>query len=99
THLEIVRVALVVEDVAPGERCLIEMPDERLVFEWQLAESVRIDLHDRRVVYPFEQVLAIGLCGLYRPVPGWSATRTSSRSEYRHSDGSPFHTSIVSAFR
>ena len=58
-HLEVVRVPLVVEDVAAGERRLIQMPDERLLFERQLAEAVRVQLHDGRIVDALEQVLAV----------------------------------------
>ena len=43
------------KDVAPGNRRLVEMPDERLLLERQLAKPVRIHLHDRRVVHPLEQ--------------------------------------------
>ena len=58
-HLEVVRVALVVVDVAAGQGRLIEMPDQHLLLERQLLEAVRIELHDRRVVHALEQVLAI----------------------------------------
>ena len=59
-HLEAVLVALVVVDVAPGDRRLVEMPDQRLFLERQRGESVGIQLHDRRFVDLFEQVLPIG---------------------------------------
>ena len=53
-------VLLVVVDVAPGDRGLVEMPDERLVLQRQVAEGVGVQLHDRRFVDPLEQVFAIG---------------------------------------
>ena len=57
-HLEIVRIALVIEDVTAGERRLIQVPDERFVLERQVAEAVRVDLNDRRVADALEQVLS-----------------------------------------
>ena len=58
-HLEGARVLLIEEDVTSGDRCLVEMPDQRLVLERQLVETVRIQLHDRRIVDAVEEVLAI----------------------------------------
>ena len=57
-HLEVVLVALVVIDVAPGDRRLVEVIDERLLAERQLVEAVGIELHDGGVVDPLEQILA-----------------------------------------
>ncbi len=51
---------LVDEDVAAGERGLVEVPDQRLLLERQRREPVRIELHDGRVVDALEQVLALG---------------------------------------
>ena len=55
-HLEVVRVALVVKNVASGKRRLVQVPDQDLVVERQLVEAVGIHLHDRRIVDAFEQV-------------------------------------------
>ena len=57
-HLERVPVALVVVDVAAGERGLIEMPGEDLLVERQRIEPIRVVLHDGRIVDLFEQVTA-----------------------------------------
>ena len=59
-HLEVVRVALVVEDVAAGDRRLVEVPDQRLLAQRQIAEAVGVDLHDGGFADPLEQVRAIG---------------------------------------
>ena len=53
---EVVAVALVVVDVAAGERRLIEVPDEHLLLERQRGEAVGIELHDGGIVHPLEQV-------------------------------------------
>jgi hypothetical protein len=58
-HLERVRVLLIEEDVAPGNRRLVEMPDQRLVLQRQLAEAVGIELHDRASSTQVEEVFAI----------------------------------------
>ena len=50
---------LIEEDVAAGDRRLVEVPDERLLLERQRREAVRVQLHDRRIVDALEQVLAI----------------------------------------
>ena len=57
-HLERVPVALVVVDVAAGERRLVEVPRQNLLVERQRVESVRVVLHDGGVVDLFEQVRA-----------------------------------------
>ena len=58
-HLQVVRVALVVVDVAAGERRLVQVPDEHLLIERQRVEAVRVQLHHRRLVHALEQVLAV----------------------------------------
>ena len=57
-HVQAVGVALVVVDVAAGQRRLVEMPDQDLLLERQRGESVGIELHDRGIVDPLEQILA-----------------------------------------
>ena len=42
-----------------GERCLIQVPDERLLLERQRVEAVGVDLHDRCIVNLLEEVSAI----------------------------------------
>jgi len=66
THLERVAMPLVVIDVAAGDCGLIQVPDERLLLQRQRLEAVRIDLHDRRVVHGFEEILSFrrGRCVL-----------------------------------
>ena len=59
-HLEVVRVALVVKDVAAGERRLVEVPDQQLLIERQVGKAVGVQLRDGRIVNPLEQVFAIG---------------------------------------
>jgi len=54
-----VRVALVVEDVAAGDGGLRQVPDQDPLAQREIAESVRVHLHHRRVVYAFEKILAI----------------------------------------
>jgi hypothetical protein len=58
-HLEVQRVLLIVEDVAAGERGLVEVPDEDLLVQRQVAESVRVDLDDGGLADLLEQVDAI----------------------------------------
>ena len=41
-HLERVAVLLVDEDVASGQRRLIQMPDEGLLAQWKCAEPVGV---------------------------------------------------------
>ena len=50
---------LVVEDVAPGERRLRQMPDQRLLPQRQRRELVGVELDDRRVVNLLEEVLPV----------------------------------------
>ena len=61
-HGQVVRVALVVIDIASGERRLVQVPDQNLLIEWQRREAVSIQLRHRRIVHSFEQVFAIGRC-------------------------------------
>ena len=77
-HLEAVLVSLIVVDVAPGERGLVEMPDERLFLERQRGESIGIQLHDRRVVDLFEQVSAD-----WQSAPRWSTQACRRRTAAR----------------
>ena len=57
------------EDVAPGQRRLVQVPDEHLLLLREAGKAVRIQLHHGRIVNAFEQVLAIGCRG-----PGRGAT-------------------------
>ena len=59
-HLEVMRVALVVEDVAPGYRGLGQMPDQRLLPHRQITKPVRVDLDHGGFADAFEQVLPSG---------------------------------------
>ena len=63
---------LIDEDVAAGQRRLVEMPDQRLLLERQRRKAVRIQLDDGGVVDAIEQVFAI--CG-WRRVPGAGCRR------------------------
>ena len=90
-HLEVVRVSLVVEDVAAGERCLIQMPDEHLLPKWKRLEAIGIQLDDGRVVDTLEQILTIpGRSGgghLAGAAPGAGApgpTGQAHRHRYDH---------------
>jgi hypothetical protein len=58
SHLEIVRVALVVIDVAACQGGLIQVPDEQLLVGRQLVEPVGVQLDDRRLVHALEEVFA-----------------------------------------
>ena len=55
-HPQVMAVALVVVDVAPGERRLVEVPHQRLLVLRQRVEAVRIQLHDGCVVDLLQQV-------------------------------------------
>jgi hypothetical protein len=59
-HLEGVAMLLVVEDIAPGNGRLGEVIDERPLAQRQRRETVRIQLHDRRIVNALEQVFPLG---------------------------------------
>jgi len=59
-HLETVCVALVVEDVAAGDRGLRQMPHERLLAQRQIPKPVRVQLHDGGFSDAFEQIRSIG---------------------------------------
>ena len=58
-HLEIVRVALIVIDVAAGQGRFVEVPDEALLVERERREPVRVELHHGRIVHALEEVFAI----------------------------------------
>src|SRR6185503_8569734 len=62
-HLQRAAMLLVVEDVAPGKRRLGEVIRQRLVFQRQRRELIRIDLHDRGIVYALEQVFPLARRG------------------------------------
>ena len=53
-------VALVEEDVAPGNRRLGEMPDERLLAQRQITKTVRVQLNHGGLANAFEQVFPSG---------------------------------------
>src|SRR5687767_3588828 len=55
-HAEIVAMALVVIDVAAGYGGAIQVIHERLLFERQLVEAVRIQLNHGRIVDLLEQI-------------------------------------------
>ena len=74
-HLERVAMLLVVEDVAPGERRLREVIRQRLLFQRQRRELIRIELHDGRVVHAFEQIFPLCPPGRLCPL-AWRAPRT-----------------------
>ena len=57
-----VRVPLVVEDVAAGERRLVQVPDERLLLQRQRLKAVGVQLHDGRIVDALEQVRPVDCC-------------------------------------
>ncbi|MCU0974647.1 MAG: hypothetical protein MUF80_11965 [Burkholderiales bacterium] len=61
----LVGVALVVVDVAPGQRGLVQVPRQRLVSKREVRESVGVQLNDRRVLDALEQVRAVA-------IPGWT---------------------------
>ena len=45
---------LVVVDVPAGERRLVQVPDQHLLLQGQVGESIGVELHDRRVADPFQ---------------------------------------------
>src|SRR5262249_43523495 len=55
-HLEVVRVALVVKDVAAGDRRLREVPDERLLTQREVPKAVGVDLDDRCFADALEEI-------------------------------------------
>ena len=59
-HLEVMRVALVVEDVASGNRGLAEVPDQGLLAQREIAKGVGVDLDDRGLADALEQVFPVG---------------------------------------
>ena len=98
-HLETPRVLLIVEDVAAGKRRLIEMPDERFLGERQIAESVRVHLHDGRVANALEEIRPPGRCrrGIGRRCGGIRRPATArGGSEYGHHSEGPLEHSWFS---
>ncbi len=59
-HLEVVRVPLVIEDVAARQRRLIQMPDQNLFVQRQIAESVGVELDDGRLADALEEIRPLG---------------------------------------
>ncbi len=55
-HVEVVDVPLVVEDVAAGDRRLIEVPGQDALLDRQRREPVRVQLHDGGFVDPLHQI-------------------------------------------
>jgi hypothetical protein len=55
-----VGVALVVKDVAPGNRGAREVPDEDFLAQREIAESVCVHLHHAGFVDALEEVSTIG---------------------------------------
>ena len=55
-HVEVVRVPLIVKDVAPGNRRPVKMPEQSLLIERQRCEPVRVHLHDGRIIHPLEPI-------------------------------------------
>ena len=64
----------------PAMRRLIQMPDERLLFERQRIEAVGVELDHRGVVHRLEQVLAIGGRGRRRRRRGRGCRRRCVRA-------------------
>jgi hypothetical protein len=58
-HRQRIPVFLVVEDVAAGNGRLRQVPDQRLLAQRQRGKAVGIQLHDRCIVHPLEEVLAL----------------------------------------
>jgi hypothetical protein len=69
-HLEVISMALVVKDVAAGNRGAVQMPDQRLLTQGQGAEPVGVQLDHGRFADALEQILAVrrGGCGRGRRV-------------------------------
>ena len=62
-HLEIVRIPLVVKNVAARDGGPIQVPDQRLLAKRQVAESVDIQLDHRGFANPLDEILPIGRHG------------------------------------
>jgi hypothetical protein len=58
-HLEVIPVALVVKDVAAGNRGLVQVPDQRFLSQGQGAEPIVVQLDHGRFAHALEQVLAV----------------------------------------
>jgi hypothetical protein len=59
-----VNIALVVIDISARKSGLVQMPYEEFFSEWELVETVGVQLHNGRVVNALKKVLTI------RSVPG-----------------------------
>ena len=68
-HLEIVGVALVVKDVAPGEGGKRKMPDKDLVAKRQRREAVGVKLDHGCLIDTLQQVTSIRICRQARKAP------------------------------
>jgi len=53
-HLEVMRVALIVVNIAAGERGAVQVPDEKLLVQRQRGKPVRIQLRDGGIVHTLE---------------------------------------------
>ena len=71
-HLQVVDVTLVVIDVPPGQRGLIQVPDQRLLAQRERVEPIGVQLHDGRFADLLEQVWP-SVSGDPRAGRGWSA--------------------------
>ena len=71
-------VALIEIDVAPRERRLAEVPQQRPLAQRELREAVRVELDHRRVVDPLEQPLSFAR--FPTPSPGARSAALSSRT-------------------
>ena len=80
-HREIVDIALVVIDVAAGQRRPIQVPYEHLLVQRQVGEAVGVELHDGGFIDLFQAVRAIARRRRYRARRGQiSHSDTSTRS-------------------
>jgi hypothetical protein len=82
-HLEVKTMALVVKDVAAGNRGAVQVPDQRFLAQGQGAEPVGVQLDHGRFADALEQVLAVwraeaaagGRGVVVHPVLGYSSGR------------------------
>ena len=91
-HVEVVRVPLVVKNIAAGDSRLVEMPDQDALIDRQRLETVGVQLHDRGFVDALEQILAFDRRGA-RPLRSGAGVEpehdidmaaTSSRQPSQH---------------
>ena len=79
-HLEVVRVALIVKDVASCDGGLVQVPDECLFPQRQRIEAIGVDLDDSRLVHALRAVFPIGGAArrpaAARPVPPDAASES-----------------------